>query len=138
MKRYEREIGTAFQDQLDAGGRPRAGVLTSAVADVLLTAPGVHLDLLRQDLRYAWRTLTARAQRSFALASVLTLALGIRGAVVVLASGPPCHAHQSHTRPARTIAEAELGCDPMARNRCHWGQTPNRIARKIEAGGHCR
>jgi len=80
---YEREIVTAFQDQLDAGGRPRAGVLTSAVADVLLTAPGVHLDLLRQDLRYAWRTLTARAQRSFALAAVLTLALGIGAATAI-------------------------------------------------------
>ena len=50
---------------------------------MLLTAPGVHLDLLRQDTRYAWRTLTARAQRSFAVAAILTLALGVGAATAI-------------------------------------------------------
>ena len=54
-----------------------------ALSDVLRTAPGVHLDLLRQDLRYAWRSLTARSQRSFAVAAILTLALGVGAATAI-------------------------------------------------------
>ena len=80
---YQRELGAAFQDQLDDAGSRRAQVAAGALTDVLLTAPGVHLDLLRQDLRYAWRTLTARAQRSFAVAAILTLALGIGAATAI-------------------------------------------------------
>lgn len=80
---YERELGSAFQDQLASAGPRRTRVVGRALADVLTTAPGVHLDLLGQDLRYAWRTLTARAQRSFAVAAILTLALGIGAASAI-------------------------------------------------------
>ena len=80
---YERELGSAFHSQLASAGPRRGRVVAGALADVLLTAPGVHLDLLRQDLRYAWRTLTAPAQRSFAVAAILTLALGIGAATAI-------------------------------------------------------
>ena len=58
-------------------------VAAGAMTDVLLTAPGVHLDLLRQDLRYAWRSLRARSQRSFAVAAIMTLALGVGAATAI-------------------------------------------------------
>ena len=80
---YQRELGAAFQEQLNDAGSRRAQVAAGALTDVLLTAPGVHLDLLRQDTRYAWRTLTARAQRSFAVAAILTLALGVGAATAI-------------------------------------------------------
>ncbi len=80
---YEREMGSAFHSQLASAGPRRGRVVAGALTDVLLTAPGVHLDLLRQDLRYAWRTLTAPAQRSFAVAAILTLALGIGAATAI-------------------------------------------------------
>jgi putative ABC transport system permease protein len=80
---YERELGSAFHDQLAGAGSRRKSVVARALADVMLTAPGVHVDLLRQDLRYAWRTLTARAQRSFAVGAILTLALGIGAATAI-------------------------------------------------------
>lgn len=80
---YERQMDSAFHEQLASAGPRRGRVATRAAADVLVTAPGVHLDLLRQDLRYAWRTLTARAQRSFAVAAILTLALGIGAATAI-------------------------------------------------------
>ena len=80
---YQRELDAAFRHQLDEAG-PRSGqVAAGAMTDVLLTAPGVHLDLLRQDIRYAWRTLTARSQRSFAVAAILTLALGVGAATAI-------------------------------------------------------
>ena len=80
---YQRELGAAFQQQLDDAGNRRAVVAAGALSDVLRTAPGVHLDLLRQDLRYAWRSLTARSQRSFAAAAILTLALGVGAATAI-------------------------------------------------------
>ena len=80
---YEREMSSAFQDQLASAGLRRTRVVGRALADVLATAPGVHLDLLGQDLHYAWRTLTSRAQRSFAVAAVLTLALGMGAATAI-------------------------------------------------------
>ncbi|MBK5299102.1 MAG: ABC transporter permease [Vicinamibacteria bacterium] len=114
---YERELGAAFEDQLSDAGARRRRVATSALTDVLLTAPGVHLDLLRQDLRYAWRTLTSRAQRSFAVAAILTLALGVGAATAifsvvhaVMLAPLPFHAADRlvriyETNQARNIAE---------------------------------
>lgn len=45
--------------------------------DVARAAPGAHLDVLRQDLRLAWRQL--RRTPSFAFLSILTLSLGLGG-----------------------------------------------------------
>ena len=81
---YDRELESSFRSQLaGAAGASRVRVAAGAAADVLATAPGMHLDLLRQDLRYAWRTLTARAQRPFAASAVVTLALGTGAAAAV-------------------------------------------------------
>ena len=114
---YERELGAAFEDQLSDAGARRRRVATSALTDVLLTAPGVHLDLLRQDLSYSWRTLTSRAQRSFAVAAILTLALGVGAATAifsvvhaVMLAPLPFHAADRlvriyETNQARNIAE---------------------------------
>lgn len=49
---YERELEASFRDQIaDAHGADRARLTAGAAADVLATAPRVHLDLLVQDLR---------------------------------------------------------------------------------------
>lgn len=80
---YERQMDSAFHQQLASAGPRRGRVASRAAADVLVTAPGVHLDLLRQDLRYARRTLRARSQRSFAVAAIATLALGVGAATAI-------------------------------------------------------
>ena len=81
---YDRELESSFREQIaGAAGATRARVAAGAAADVLATAPRMHLDLLRQDLRYAWRTLTAPAQRAFAASAVVTLALGTGAAAAV-------------------------------------------------------
>lgn len=57
----------------------------SLVFDTFITVPREHLSMLVQDARIAWRTLTLRHNRSFALSALLTLALGI-GAVTAIFS----------------------------------------------------
>jgi putative ABC transport system permease protein len=76
---YEREMLLAFRERLsyDRGGG--AGTVLrlwgQLLADSIVRAPGEHLDVLRQDLRYAVRSLS-RAPL-FTLTVIATLALGV-------------------------------------------------------------
>ena len=124
---YGRELEASFRDQIaDAHGADRARLTAGAAADVLATAPRVHLDLLRQDLRYAWRALTARSQRSFAVAAILTLALGVGAAtaifsVVYAVMLAPLPYHEAdrvvriyETNPSRNINEFSVSVPNLA------------------------
>lgn len=74
---YGGEMALAFEDRLRdaAGSAARIGVFIAAVPDVLANALAVHLDILRQDLRYAARAFV-RA-RGFALTAIAVIALGV-------------------------------------------------------------
>jgi putative ABC transport system permease protein len=74
---YGDEMAAVFaRRRRDADGPPgRAAVWLSAASDVVSTAVRVHLDILRQDLRYTVRTL--RRAPGFALTVVAVSALGI-------------------------------------------------------------
>jgi predicted permease len=53
----------------------RLGLWGEALADAFTTAPGIHLDVLRQDLRYSRRALMSSP--GFSAAAMLVMALGI-------------------------------------------------------------
>jgi predicted permease len=76
---YQQEMLQAFRDRLAhdrAGGRrPLLRLWGQVLADSVLRAPGEHLDVLRQDLRYALRSL--RRTPLFALTTITTLALAV-------------------------------------------------------------
>src|SRR6185369_13231751 len=74
---YGREMRAAFRRQRrDATGLLRRILLwLSLLADVVTTAAGEHFHILLDDLRYCARSL--RQTRSFTIAVVITIALGI-------------------------------------------------------------
>src|SRR5215203_3858698 len=76
---YGREMLLAFRERLsDDRGAGAGAVLrlwAQLLADSIVRAPGEHLDVLRQDLRYALRSL--RRAPVFAVTAIATLALGV-------------------------------------------------------------
>src|SRR5262245_54234216 len=76
---YEREMQQAFLDRLDQDRAAGAGAVVrlwrQVITDAILLAPAEHLDVLRQDIRYAARTL--RRAPLFALTAIATLAVGV-------------------------------------------------------------
>jgi putative ABC transport system permease protein len=76
---YEREMLQAFRERLNddrrVGWSAVLGLWWQVVVDSIVRAPGEHLDVLRQDIRYAVRSL--RRARLFALTAIATLALGV-------------------------------------------------------------
>jgi len=76
---YEREMLLAFRDRLSDDRKVgMAAVLRlwwQLLVDSIVRAPGEHLDVLRQDVRYALRSL--RRAPVFAVTAIATLALGV-------------------------------------------------------------
>jgi len=75
---------TIRAQQRDASGRgARRRLLLATIADVCRVAPGLHWDILRRDVTFAWRSMAARIVHTTAAA--LTLALGVGAAVAIFA-----------------------------------------------------
>src|SRR5215203_1085741 len=76
---YEREMLLAFRDRLSDDRRIGAMAVLrlwwQLLVDSIVRAPGEHLDVLRQDVRYALRSL--RRAPVFAVTAIATLALGV-------------------------------------------------------------
>jgi putative ABC transport system permease protein len=76
---YEREMMLAFRERLSNDRSVGSGAVLrlwgQLLADSIVRAPGEHLDVLRQDLRYAFRSL--RRAPLFAVTAIATLALGV-------------------------------------------------------------
>ena len=76
---YEREMMLAFQERLAHDRGVGLGAVLrlwlQLLTDSLLRAPREHFDVLRQDVRYAIRSI--RRAPAFALTAIATLALGV-------------------------------------------------------------
>lgn len=74
---YRAELCAAFEERVReiSGPLARLRIAIAAVSDVLPNAIGAHIDILRQDLRHAARSL--RRTPGFAVTAILLVALGV-------------------------------------------------------------
>src|ERR671912_2533928 len=76
---YEREMMLAFRERLSHDRGVGLGAVLrlwmQLLADSIVRAPREHADILRQDIRYTFRSL--RRAPAFAFTAVATLALGV-------------------------------------------------------------
>lgn len=84
---YGKEMTLVFIDRLraESNGALRAFAAVSAIASVVLDAPGQHLQLLAQDLRLTLRLL--RREKWFTTVAVGTIAIGIGASSAVFSVG---------------------------------------------------
>ena len=79
---YGDEMTRLFNERRSGGSRgSRVSLWAEAIGDALTTAPRIHLDILRQDLRYTFRAL--RRTPGFALAAIIVMAVGIGATTAV-------------------------------------------------------
>jgi predicted permease len=79
---YGEEMARLFAERRRAAAPgERVRLWLEAIGDALGTAPRIHFDMLRQDLRYAWRTVSHSP--GFAAAIVVVMALGIGATTAV-------------------------------------------------------
>lgn len=69
---YARELEITIRSER----RSAARLWLSAIGDVMRIAPAWHWDILKRDLRYAWRVLAARPMHLVGAAGTLALGLG--------------------------------------------------------------
>jgi putative ABC transport system permease protein len=79
---YGEEMARLFEERRRAASPgARAALWAEAVGDALSVAPRTHVDILRQDVRYTWRTLSRTP--GFAAAAIVVMALGIGATTAV-------------------------------------------------------
>ena len=122
-KEYGDEMVRAFSQELREADGPRASatVWLRSIFDILTTAPQEHYHVIKQDVRYALRTLAS--QPGFAAVAVLSLALGI-GANVALFS--LVDSVMLRTLPVKDPEQLVMLTDPDVRGHNNGSQTGDR------------
>ncbi len=112
---YGGEMVRAFSQELrearqQSRWRDPAALWLRSITGILITAPQEHYHVIKQDIRYAFRTL--RAQPGFSAVAVLSLALGIGANVAIYSL---IDAVLLRTLPVKNPEELVMLTDPNSR-----------------------